>query len=245
MPSSRSGWNDGRVSGGPVAGLLAREILRSVDNPSLQLTRLTIDLFHPVPMSPLQVTLETLRRGSRIHVVEAHLLADGNEVTRATGQFLRRTEPVEVPPLTMTPPPGPDTVARTLPPANPTREFYHYTVDRRRIPPVEVDGDQVVWARPTQPLIEDEAWSPETWAAAMCDALTGSGGIQRDAAYPAINSDITLYLHRPPAGEWLCMQVQRVLTRDGIGVTRAALFDGAGSFGAAAQAALRNEIPRR
>src|SRR5438105_1407342 len=93
MPGSRSGWGENMVSGGPVAGLLAREIERVTAEPELQLARLTVDLFHPVPMLPLQVTVRTLRRGKRIHVVEAGLIAEGKQVTRAVGHLLRRSGP--------------------------------------------------------------------------------------------------------------------------------------------------------
>src|SRR5690606_4737369 len=100
-------WTADALHGGPPAGLLARAIEHYVDDPEMQLARLTVDLFRSVPSQPLSVQVESVRAGRRIHVVQASIFADGQEVTRAHGALLRRSD-APVGNLSYPPPPGPD-----------------------------------------------------------------------------------------------------------------------------------------
>ena len=78
MPTeySRSPWSLDLLHGGPVAALLARAVDERVSDPSLRLTRLTTDLFRPVPYAPMHVKTEVLRDGRRVKAVRASLYAD-------------------------------------------------------------------------------------------------------------------------------------------------------------------------
>jgi hypothetical protein len=50
-----------------------------------------------------------------------------------------------------------------------------------------------------------------------------------------INGDVTLNLARLPVGEWILVNVETSLGRDGVGVASARLADATGYFGRAAQ----------
>ena len=95
---SRSTWGADLVHGGPPAGLLARAIEREFLMDGWHPARLTVDLFRPVPRVPLSVVTRSVRSGRRIHAVEASIVVDGAEVTRATAVLLKEAEhPYELP----------------------------------------------------------------------------------------------------------------------------------------------------
>ena len=56
-----------------------------------------------------------------------------------------------------------------------------------------------------------------------------------------INTDITLYLHRRPRGERICLRVERALEPHGLDVSHATVYDAHGPSGAAVEAAPANE----
>ena len=55
-----------------------------------------------------------------------------------------------------------------------------------------------------------------------------------------INADTTLYLSRPPEGEWLCLQAEHIADRQGIGVAEVVQHDHRGRYGRSLQARLAN-----
>jgi len=50
-----------------------------------------------------------------------------------------------------------------------------------------------------------------------------------------INVDLTVHLHRMPAGEWVCLDSVTVPEPTGVGLTDTVLFDERGPIGLAAQ----------
>ena len=51
-----------------------------------------------------------------------------------------------------------------------------------------------------------------------------------------INPDLTLYIERAPQGEWIGLDAQTIISRDGIGLAESVLFDERGRVGRATQA---------
>ena len=74
-PSEWAGspWSGEHQHGGPVNALFAHAAEEAAADTGLQVVRLTVDLFRPVPMLPLDLEWRFLRRGRRIAVVEAEL----------------------------------------------------------------------------------------------------------------------------------------------------------------------------
>src|SRR5699024_2595917 len=80
----------------PPTGLLAHVMEAASDTDNLRLARLTIDLLRPVPRAPLKVSVETVRAGRRLQLLNSSILADGVEVCRASGLYLERQD-IDVP----------------------------------------------------------------------------------------------------------------------------------------------------
>lgn len=247
---SGSPWGDDLVHGGPANALLAHAIERFAAGPEMRVARLTVDLFRPVPKAPLAVSVRSVRAGRRIHAVEASLLADDVEVSRASGLLLRRADhplPVCAPDVT---PPGPEGIetrflGRAPRTERPARVGFFTAVEARWVTAPGADAPPTVWLRAPMPLAAGEPLSPLVNAAAVCDFVNAiSGGAGRPGERVGfINTDNTIYLMREPASEWICLQVERAVDPSGLGVTTARVYDTAGLLGHVAQAVLANRFP--
>ncbi|MHB8574010.1 MAG: thioesterase family protein, partial [Dehalococcoidia bacterium] len=235
VPTRMAGspWADDLVHGGPANGLLARAVELFAAEAGMHCSRLTVDLFRQVPKSPLTATARTLRRGRRIHVVEASLLDGDIEVSRATAVLLRTSETAGVVRGESVMPPGPEGLATTslgrgerqVPGVRPG---FHTTVEARWVTPGDEPGTTIAWLRLPVPLVAGEALSPFVRVAALSDftnALGSGGRGGRGGTVGFINVDCSLYLQREPEGEWICLEVSRELEPSGVGVSRAALYD--------------------
>jgi acyl-coenzyme A thioesterase PaaI-like protein len=241
-------WADGLLHGGPVNGLLARALEQTALERGLDVVRITVDLFRPVPMRPLRVVTKPVRAGRRILVLDAWLLDTEVESARATGLLLR-PEPEKAPPLgeDRMPPPPDDLPTTTLGEGmkfeGPRREGFHTTAQARWALPPQESPRSTVWFHIPIPLVAGEKTSPLVQLAAVADftnALTIRPGPRR-ASF--INADTTIYLCRPPRHEWFCLDVDgRDLGPGGLGYAHCRLYDRDGLVGMAQQAVLPQEM---
>ena len=250
-PFAGSPWTRGALHGGPPAGLLTYAVEQHVGDAEMQVARLTIDLFRAAPMEPLRVRTETVRHGRRLRAVQASLVAGGVEVTRASALLLRRSD-APVGDDKHPPPPGPEGyptqrgIARQ--PRNegaerPGRylEGFHTTIETRWVS--EPGEPPVAWLRIPMPLIEGVETSPAMRAAALSDfgnALANQVGNASARRLSYINADITLYLHRDPQGDWLCLSPDHRDETEGVGLVEAIWHDTAGRYARSVQARLAN-----
>jgi len=246
LPTRAAGspWGDDLLHGGPPAGLLARAIEHVAATAEMRIVRLTVDLFRPVPRTPLTVTASSVREGKRIHVVDAVLRAGDVDVSRATGLLLRVTDQPSIAPAAgLRPPPGPDEI-ETRPLAGsrseaPRREGFHTASEFRRLPAGE--GQPTAWIRVPE-LVAGETMTPVVRLAATCDFVNAISSMSAPNGMGFINTDSTIYLHREPVGAWIALQVERTTQPSGIGVSSAVLFDRNGAIGQAVQAVLANRM---
>jgi len=57
-----------------------------------------------------------------------------------------------------------------------------------------------------------------------------------------INADLTVYLHRYPGDEWVCLRSRTDIDDDGVGLAQSELFDAEGAIGHALQALLVEKL---
>ncbi|HEX7746647.1 MAG TPA: hypothetical protein VF462_15470 [Micromonosporaceae bacterium] len=99
----------------------------------------------------------------------------------------------------------------------------------------ERPGPATVWARQRVPLVAGE----EPSALQRLLVLADSGnGLSRtlDLTWWFINTELTVHLHRQPAGEWMCVQARTTLGDRGAGLAETVLADDQGPVGRGAQA---------
>ncbi len=248
VPTERacSPWGAGLLHGGPAAGLLARAIENARPSPGMMVVRLTIDLFRPVPQEPLRVRVDTVRTGRRIHVCDATLFAGETAVSRATGLLLQPAE-VGLPEsarLGGMPPPGPGGLpSRTGLGGDSGPRFpgFHSTVEVRHVAGGSGGGTSTAWVRIPCDFVEGEETSPLVRVAATADFANGISHIRTDSDRMGfINTDITLYLHRPAVGEWICLGAHSGAEPYGIGIIETTIHDEQGPVARALQALLAN-----
>ena len=133
---TRSFWSEEVQHGGPPVGLLARAIERVPTSVPMQVVRLTVDLYRPVPIdSPIYAETHVVRDGRRIQVVDASLFADGGPVARASALKIRMSDvPIPRSTIPWASPPGPDeaeAISWERPGVTaPTVDFFHITQSR-------------------------------------------------------------------------------------------------------------------
>lgn len=253
VPTAACGspWSPHQLHGGPVVGLMAHAVEQASDNTGLHLARLTVDLLRPAPSSPLTVTTRLVRGGKRLQVLEASLFAGDTEVTRASALFLEN-RPVTVPdhgrfPATeLKPPTWP--VEASVAEAGGWQSRYspvglHSTAKAVVIKGVDGTGQGLAWLKLPLPLVEGTETSPTVMAATLCDFGNGVGQLNLSDELGCINTDVTLYLHRSPVGDWVGLDARSRMQDTGVGLVETTLFDSQGPVGKILQAVITMKAP--
>jgi len=232
-------WGPGYQHAGPPSALLARAIQQVIaDDPALRITRLTMELLAPAPISALDVATRVLRAGKKVRRVEATLSADGKAYCRATALCVR-TAAVALPA------PPADRRERMPPPAagEPyvfgvvTGEVVGYAaaVEARRVQGGFGVNPTAVWIRSRVPLIPGEPLSPLGRILIAADSGNGCAVVLDPRQFTFINADLTVALHREPEGEWVCLEASTWPEPTGVGLAESRLHDARGPIGWALQ----------
>lgn len=96
-------------------------------------------------------------------------------------------------------------------------------------------GPATVWARLRVAIVAGEDISPLARVLAMVDSANGVSAELDVARFLFVPVNLTVTLARPPATEWVAMDAETSVASDGIGVTRAHLYDERGRIGEALQ----------
>ncbi|MGH2662350.1 MAG: thioesterase family protein [Actinomycetota bacterium] len=231
-------WSDQALHGGPPAMLMAREIERFPSDQAMFVTRLTVDFMRPVGRTPLALRSRLVRPGRKVQLVEASLWNDETEVARATALRIRRAE-VDVPEVSEPPPhPLPDAYGGwTGPYRSPA---YHLDGVEIRTPPEAgpEDAPQWAWLRLRLSLVPGEEPSGLVRVCAAADFPNGISFVVDPRTIAYINPDLTVYLHRLPAGEWVMVDAGTWLQPHGTGMAEGALYDEDGRIGRSVQGLL-------
>jgi len=246
LPSdlARGPWSPEAQHGGPPSALLARAAERFEDGARMFVARVSVELMRPVPIAPLAVRTRFLRPGKKVQLVEASLLAGDTEVARCTALRIRRAEipmPSDLPQTP--PPPGPEHGRDTMPPwaGVIAYEAYHsHAVEHRFVAGgFERPGPSIDWIRLRVPLVVGEDTSPLCRVVAVADFGNGvSWVLNRTDGYLFINPDLTVYLHREPADEWVCLDAETQAQGHGVGLAESRVFDRRGPIGRSLQSLL-------
>lgn len=246
LPSelARGPWSPEAQHGGAPAALLARAVERFDGGESMFVARLTIELLRPVPIAPLALRTRLLRPGRKVQLIEASLLSGDVEVARCTGLCVRRIAielPANLPQLA--PPPPPEHGAAGVPPWAATvtyRAFHSHGVEHRFVAgSFDAVGPATDWIRLRVPVVAGEDTSPLCRVAAAADFGNGiSWVVERRDGYSFINPDLTIYLHRLPETEWVCLDATTIVQAHGVGLAESLLFDERGPIGRSVQSLL-------
>ena len=239
---TRGPWDPGSQHAGPAAALLGRafETLAAEADGPQRVGRVTYDILRPIPLAPLSIDTRELRGGRRVRLVEARLVSGGEEVIRASAWLLREQH-VDLPRgLAGDPPPD-------LPADGEPGEFfptgqavgYHTGVEYRFIEGAFTrPGPARVWMRMRVPLVAGEEPTPLQRVLIVADSGNGVSSTLDWRRYLFINVDLSVHLHRLPAGEWVRLDAVTRPGTEGVGLADAALSDERGPLGRAVQTLL-------
>jgi hypothetical protein len=209
------------------------------------LARLTVEILGAVPVDEVTVTASVLRPGRSVELVEATAAAGGRTVLTARAWRIRRT-PLELPrPALPRIEPAPMRPSRATAFTDPAWQVgYLGAIEWRFISGhFEKPGPALVWARPRVPLVSGEVMSPVQRLVALADSGNGLSRVLDMATWWFINTELSLHLHRPPAGEWMCVRARTTLSDGGTGLATTLLYDEGGAVGQGAQALLVGPRP--
>ncbi len=224
-----SPWSNDMLHGRVLGGLAARAIENEWADDGWRIARLTVDLFRPAAMKPVQITTLPVREGRRVRVIDAVMTCDGHEVGRVTAVLLAESEE----------PPG--SIWRPDPSGWPDPESLPEPIDSTDDASMSgwlfriVDGgfgtavQSRVWTNETVPLVDDEVMSPLVRAAVSGDIACPLAN-SSDQGLHYINADYTMFLARYPVGDWIGVEVAQQLQADGISIASATLVDRDGPF---------------
>jgi hypothetical protein len=241
---ARGPWDPGAQHGGPPAALLMRAFEQLPAAEELQIVRVTYELLRPVPLGRLEADADVIRPGRRVQLLEGSIRAsDGIEVVRARALRLHRADtsaPVtDAPP----PPPGPDQGREHEPGGegfNPPHRpmFAPDAIEIRFVAGVFGRGPSTAWFRLRVPIVAGEEASALQRLAAAGDFGNGISAELSWDEWAFINPDLTLYIERPPEGEWIGLEARTLVASGGVGLAESVLYDQAGRVGRAVQALL-------
>jgi Thioesterase-like superfamily len=234
---TRGPWDPDAQHAGPPSALLGRALERHEAEGGRQMGRVTFEILRPIPIAPLSVSVRTLRGGRSVELLEATLSDERGDVIRANAWRLR-TRALDLPgDLAREPaPPGPEEGAE--------RDFfptgqdvgYHTAIDLRFLSGGFLEaGPARVWMRLRVPVVEGEDPSPLQRVLAAADSGNGVSAALDYRRFVFINTDLSVHLHRMPAGEWVLLDAVTTPEPEGVGMAESALYDERGRIGRAVQ----------
>jgi acyl-coenzyme A thioesterase PaaI-like protein len=241
---SRGPWDPQAQHGGAPAALLMRA-LEALPRPdeSLQIARVTYEFMRPVRLGEVDVRVAVVKPGRRVQLLEGSLLdRDGTEVVRARAVQVQPARSAALPePPHDVPARGPEHGSPDAPPIA-LRDLTHFGGDAVEIRFVagafSEPGPASAWFRLRAPLIEGEEPSPLQRLAAAADFGNGISSVLPWEEWLFINPDLTVYVDRPPVGEWIGLSARTSVADGGVTMAESVLFDRSGRVGRAVQALL-------
>jgi hypothetical protein len=232
-----------------VAALVARAVEQCQPDEAMHVARLTLELLRPVPVAPLTVSATLTRPGRKVQVVEVQVHAGDTAVAAGRAVRIRRhdvgapaadglpAEPTGPVPGRDEEAPPPVEKGSSSPPLVEGYTAFHNAGAELRFVDGHFDrrGEAAVWVRLAVPVVPGEEPSGVQRAAAAADFGNGVSSVLDYGSYVFINPDLTVYLERPPRGEWVCLRAATRLGAPGVGLAQSELWDAAGPVGRSLQ----------
>ncbi len=245
---TRGPWDPRAQHAGPPAALLGWAVEQRCERAGLRVARATFEIPRPVPIAPLELTTTLLGSGRSVERVSVSLASGGTEVMRLLAVLIR-TAQLDLPedgarPRPPAALPGPEHGSPL--PFFPTgsKVGYHTAMEWRFLEGSFLEpGPATVWLRMRHPLLPGEEPSPLQRVLIAADSGNGVSTVLDWRHWLFINTDLTVYLHRPPVGEWICLQARTTVDGGGIGLAESIIHDRQGPVARGLQSLLVAERP--
>ena len=231
-PKAAGPWDARMQHGSAPASLVTWAAERIPTSVPMHIARVSIDLMRPVPVAPLTLETEVLREGRKIQLCAVRLYADGALAVGATVLKIK-SQANELPPDVSGPAlelPGPD--QSPVDPASFSNSPFVTGMSLRAARGnFGVPGPGAIWYRADRPLVEGFAISQAMRAVVASDFCNGTSAVLDFRQWTFINADLTVSMSRQPVGEWILLDAESWIGRDGAGLAMARLADVKDYFG--------------
>jgi hypothetical protein len=235
-PATVGPWDPRLQHGSPLAALLGTRVELAAARERRRVAYFSLDFLGPVPVATLDVSVKCERPGKKIALWSADVSIAGKAAVRASAWMLGTREGTSAEIRLDEPPPAmPDTAATTYFTAVPRFGYGDALEWRFAEGHFEAIGPATVWSRLRVAIVEGEEPSPLARVLAMVDSANGVSAELDVRDYLFVPVNLTVSLAREPEGEWVGMRAVTSVASDGVGTTRARLFDARGTLGRALQ----------
>jgi hypothetical protein len=237
---ARGPWDPRALHGGAPAALIARAFERIEPGAELPIARLGFEFLKPIPLAPLELRTEIVRKGRRVQELTAELRAGEELICRASALRIQPV-PAGLPIAGQGPAeamPGPE-----------QGKVVEFSLNKAAGASLATTGMEMswlsdpwsvgpgrVWMRLRQPILPDEPATALVRLVATADFGNGVSAELPFEEYLFINADLTIHLWREPKGEWIGLDARTLLVSGGTGVAESVLHDTSGPVGRAFQA---------
>ena len=228
-------WDVGAQHGSAVAATLARAVESVETLVPMRPARFTVDLLSRVPLTPMRQSVEVVKMGKQIAVIDARLFSDDRIVARASALFIRDGVTLDFPADAKAPAEVPLPPREPMPampgPAFSFPGFWNAMDYMRTRGEMAGGAPASAWMRLRCRVAAGEKPSAFQRLAVASDMGSGIAGFLPFDRFRTINADITLHVLRLPAGDWIGLDGDTRVETDGIGQSTAQLFDERGLVG--------------
>jgi hypothetical protein len=236
--STEGPWDPRLQHGGPVAALLATRIEAAAARADGRVAQFALEFLGPVPRAPLEVATSVVRPGKKIALWQATGSHEGRPLVIARAWILATSagrSPLFH--LLDTPPPAiPETAIDSYFASVPHFGYGDALEWRFTEGGFNRLGPAAVWTRLRVAIVAGEPVSPLARVLAMVDSANGISAELDPTAHLFVPVNLSIALARLPDTEWTGMRAVTSMADDGVGVTRAELYDERGNIGEALQA---------
>ncbi|WP_031087449.1 thioesterase family protein [Streptomyces sp. NRRL WC-3549] len=237
-PTAHAGgaWRTDEQHFSPLAGLVAHAIDRHLAaGPATDLTvaRISYDILGRIALDECEITVETLRPGRTVELLEAVVVIGDRPVVRARAWLLAAQDTAAVAGT-------PD--ERLAPPETFPRWAMGDVWDGGFIASLDVrrtassrDGRATAWVTSGLDLVVGERSGPLASFVALVDTANGITVRERPTEWMYPNMDLTIHFHRRPEGRWTGLDTAVSFGPSGHGLTSTVLHDAEGPVGRAEQ----------
>lgn len=228
-------WSPDSQHLGPPSALLVKALEECPADRDMLLSRITIEILGPVPLTELTVSARVERPGKSVELLAASLDTQQRTVARASAWRIARTDStsqVAGGAALLDPPSAGITMQRP----DGWLGGYLDAMEWRSLHGSLADpGPACVWMRQLVPLVAGEQPTPLQRLLTVADSGNGVSGRLRPDKWWFINTELTVHVQREPVGEWIGLDANTVVGPDGVATALSVLHDEQGQVANGAQ----------
>jgi acyl-Coa thioesterase superfamily protein/acyl-CoA thioesterase superfamily protein len=231
-------WSPDSQHLGPPSALLTRAWELLPAEAPMSIARVTIEILGPVPVAELTVSASVERPGRSVELLAGEITAGDRTVVRGRAWRILRSDSAPVAAGAGEALASPESGRPIGRPAGWGAGYVDAMEWRALRGSFAEPGPATVWARQSVDLIAGEAPTGLQRLLTVADSGNGVSNRLNPSEWWFINTELTVHVHREPAGEWIALDAATVIGPHGVGTALSTLHDLRGPVGTGAQALL-------